>query len=86
MKSPHIMAVAWPAFLVAGLLEMLVFGLVDPQDLQWSGEVLAISRQGIYTLSFFAFWLLAMLSSALSLWLTLSASQVNQAAEGNSEN
>ena len=28
MKAPRIMAVAWPAFLVAGLLEMLVFGLV----------------------------------------------------------
>ncbi len=85
MKAPRIMAVAWPAFLVAGLLEMLVFGLVVSQDPQWSGEVLAISRLGIYTLSFFAFWLLAMLSSALSLFLTLSAGQVNQASESNPE-
>ena len=85
MKAAHIMAVAWPAFLVAGLLEILVFGLVDPQDLQWSGQALSISRQGIYSLSFLTFWLLAMLSSALSLFLTLSASDVNRASESNPE-
>jgi len=47
------MWIAWPAFLVAGLFEILVFGLVDPEDLQWFGHPLALSRQGVYTLAFF---------------------------------
>lgn len=66
------MWIAWPAFLVAGLLEVLVFGLVDPQDLHWFGHPLALSRQGVYTLTFFAFWGLTMLSSALTSLLSMS--------------
>jgi len=53
MLAKRMMWIAWPAFLVAGLLEMLVFALVDPQDLQWFGHPLALSRQGVYTLAFF---------------------------------
>ena len=55
MLMQRMMWIAWPAFLVAGLLEMLVFGLVDPEDLQWFGHPLALSRQGVCTLAFFAF-------------------------------
>lgn len=62
--------IAWPAFLVAGLLEMLVFAMVDPQDLHGlGGQAIEMSRLGIYTLAFFAFWGLTMLSSALTLLL-----------------
>jgi len=53
MLAKRMMWIAWPAFLVAGLFEVLVFGLVDPQDLQWFGHPLALSRQAVYTLSFF---------------------------------
>jgi hypothetical protein len=62
--------IAWPAFLVAGLLEMLVFAMVDPQDLHGlGGQAIEMSRLGLYTLAFFAFWGLTMLSSALTLLL-----------------
>jgi hypothetical protein len=64
--------------LVAGLLEMLVFALVDPQDLQWFGHPLALSRQGVYTLAFFAFWGLAMVSSGLTTLLAMSPFEVNR--------
>jgi hypothetical protein len=64
--------------LVAGLLEILVFGLVDPQDLHWFGHPLALSRQGVYTLSFFAFWALAMVSSGLTTLLSMSPVEVNR--------
>ena len=47
------MWIAWPAFLVAGVLEFLVFAMVDPQDLHWFGQPVALSRQGVYTLAFF---------------------------------
>ncbi len=49
--------VLWPAFLMAGVLEVLVFALVDPSDLQWPGGApIEASRQAIYTLGFLAFW------------------------------
>ena len=77
MHAQRWMWIAWPAFLVAGLLEMLVFAFVDPQDLHWFGQDLDLSRQAIYTLAFFAFWALAMLSSALTTLLGLSSAEVN---------
>ena len=78
MLAKRMMWIAWPAFLVAGLLEMLVFALVDPQDLQWFGHPLALSRQGVYTLAFVAFWGLAMVSSGLTTLLAMSPFEVNR--------
>jgi hypothetical protein len=78
MLAKRMMWIAWPAFLVAGLLEILVFGLVDPQDLHWFGHPLALSRQGVYTLSFFVFWALAMVSSGLTTLLSMSPVEVNR--------
>lgn len=77
MSAQRMMWIAWPAFLVAGLMEVLVFGLVDPQDLQWWGQPLALSRQGVYTLAFFVFWALTMLSSGLTTLLSMSPFEVN---------
>ncbi|MEO7547657.1 MAG: hypothetical protein ABIT82_04490 [Ramlibacter sp.] len=51
------MRIGWPAFLAACALELLVFAVVDPQALQWSGHAVEVSRQAVYTLGFFAFWL-----------------------------
>jgi hypothetical protein len=53
MLAQRMMWIAWPAFLVAGVLEILVFAFVDPQDMQWLGQPVELSRQGVYTLSFF---------------------------------
>lgn len=52
MWTQRLIWIAWPAFLVAGILEMLVFAMVDPQDLHWFGQPLTLSRQGVYTLAF----------------------------------
>ena len=38
MWAQRWMWIAWPAFLVAAVLEMLVFALVDPSELHWSGQ------------------------------------------------
>lgn len=78
MWAKRMMWIAWPAFLVAGLLEMLVFALVDPQDLHWFGHPLALSRQGVYTLAFLVFWGLTMVSSALTTLLAMSPFEVNR--------
>ena len=72
------MAIVWPAFLAAGVLEIAVFAVFDPQDLHWSGEPLAYSRQAVYTVAFFVFWGVTMVSSALTALLNMSADEVNQ--------
>lgn len=78
MLAQRLMWIAWPAFLLAGVMEMLVFAMVDPQDLHWFGHRLALSRQAVYTLSFFCFWVLTMVSSALTALLAMSPFEVNR--------
>ncbi|MFY7866756.1 hypothetical protein [Roseateles sp.] len=64
------MAVVWPSFLMAGVIEALVFAVVDPSDLTWfGGASMDLPRQAIYTLSFLIFWMVIGLSSALSVLL-----------------
>jgi hypothetical protein len=78
MLGQRLMWIAWPAFLMAGVLEILVFSMLDPSDLNWFGAPLDISRQGIYTLAFFIFWGITMASSALTTLLSLSPFEVNR--------
>ena len=77
MWGRRLMWIAWPAFLMAGIVEMLIFAVVDPEALHWFGEPLQLSREGAYTLAFFIFWIIIMVSSALTTVLSLSASEVN---------
>lgn len=78
MLSQRMMWIAWPAFLMAGVLEILVFAMVDPQDLHWFGHAIQLSRQGIYTVSFFVFWLITLLSSGLTALLAIAPLEVNR--------
>jgi hypothetical protein len=65
--------VLWPAFLMAGVTEALVFSVLDPSDMHWWGqEPMQWPRAAVYTVSFFIFWMLCALSSALTLLLALS--------------
>ena len=43
--------------------------MVDPGEVHWLGHQLEASRQAVYTAAFFSFWLIAMASNALVLWL-----------------
>lgn len=78
MKLQRWMWIAWPAFLVAGVTEMAVFALIDPADLQWMGSSIPWSREAVYTVAFFVFWGLAMVSSALTTLLSMSPFEVNR--------
>ena len=66
MGAQRWMWIAWPAFLLAAVLEMLVFAMVDPGDLHWFGQPLDWSRQAVYTVGFFVFWAITMATSALT--------------------
>jgi|JI71714BRNA_FD_contig_31_4659142_length_768_multi_2_in_0_out_0_2 hypothetical protein len=75
----RVMWVIWPAFLVAAVLEMVVFALVDPQDLHWfGGAALDWSREAIYTAAFFFFWVMAAISGGITTLLSLPPSEVNR--------
>lgn len=83
MQARHWMGIAWPAFLLAAVLEMLVFAMVDPSDLHgFGGQPLDWSRQAVYTVAFFVFWGVTAASSALSVLLTRTSSGFNCKSEG----
>ncbi|WP_082532679.1 hypothetical protein [Pelomonas sp. Root1237] len=64
------MAVAWSSFLAAGVLEALVFAVVDPADLRWFGTApVQLSTQAVYTLSFLIFWAVIAFGASLALLL-----------------
>lgn len=63
--------VLWPAFVMAGVLEMLVFSVLDPSALSfgtWHPEATTI-----YSLAFFVFWALIAMAAAASQWMAASA-------------
>ncbi len=69
--------VLWPSFIVGGLAEAAFFTLFDPLNLQLVGEPVNLSRTAVYTLGFFAFWMLAAASSAFTCFLQRPAADIN---------
>ena len=64
--------ILWPAFLMAGVLEMLVFALVDPAELHWfGGPAIDWPRQAIYSVTFLIFWALVSTAGALTALLLM---------------
>ena len=76
MKS-YILQALWPAFLLASLLEVLVFAFVDPTQLQWLTSDFHFSRQSVYSLAFFAFWATSIVGCTLSILLAQSSEKLN---------
>lgn len=74
------MTVMWPSFLAAGLLEMVVFGLVSPEDLRFGDAELGLGSMGTYTVAFFLFWAIAGLSSYLTTTLSRTCEDLNREA------
>lgn len=59
--------ILWPAFLMAGAIEALVFAVVDPADLRWFGSTpISWSHSAIYSVSFLLFWLVISTASAIT--------------------
>lgn len=78
MSAREIMGLAWSAFLTACLLELLVFAMVDPHDLHWTGQPLGWSRMAIYSAGFFAFWAVSAVGCALTVLLARSVAATNR--------
>lgn len=69
---------AWPAFMAACVLELLVFALVDPMDLHAGGAPLGWSRQGVYTIAFLAFWAISFAACLFTTLLRMTPAEVNE--------
>ncbi len=77
-----VMSVLWPAFLMAGVLETLVFVVVDPQDLRWfGGTAVGLPTNAVYTVTFLIIWATMVASGALTALLMRSADEVNKSVE-----
>ena len=73
------MAVLWPSFLMAGVMEMLVFAFVDPTQLHiMGGPQLGWSPTAVYTVAFFAFWGVISAAAALTGLLEVGAEDLNR--------
>lgn len=74
-------AVLWPAFLMAGVLEIVVFAHVDPAALHdIHGAPFEVSATAVYSIAFLVFWALMAISAAITQGLDRSAADVNKAA------
>lgn len=59
--------IGWPAFVMAGVLEMLVFAVVDPASLTWFGqEAIGWSNSAVYTVTFLIFWAVIATAGAIT--------------------
>ena len=83
ISANKILGIAWPAFLSACLLELLLFGLFDPEEMLRYGQPAGLSRLALQTAAFFVFWLACAASSALTALLMSSvpgSSRLQQAS------
>jgi hypothetical protein len=79
----RVMAILWPSFIMAGVLETLVFALVDPGSLHWfGGEPVEMSASAVYTLAFLLFWGVIAIAGAMTRLLEGDPEAIN--AEGAS--
>ena|SRR5664279_5633782 len=77
--------ILWPAFIFAGVLEMMVFAVIDPRDMRWFGGVLiGWAPLAIYSITFFIFWSVISGAGALTALLSLTAEEVNALGDDGS--
>ena len=71
--------IAWPAFVMAGVLEAMVFAVLDPMSLHWfAGEAIGWSRSAVYSVTFLIFWGVISASGAITHLLEAPAGGVSE--------
>lgn len=73
-----VLQVLWPAFLMAGVLEMLVFAVVDPGEIHGlGGASLEWPLQAVYTITFLMFWVVVAAAGAITAMLIRTSPAVD---------
>lgn len=63
----RVLMILWPAFVMAAVLEALVFVVVDPASLNWFGvEPLSWTTSSVYSVTFLIFWSVISTSGAIT--------------------
>lgn len=71
-------SIVWPAFLMAGVLEIIVFALVDPGSLHWfGGSPIELGATTIYSIAFFVFWVVIAAAGLMTQLLGESEVEIN---------
>lgn len=65
--STRVLMILWPAFLMAGVQEALVFVVVDPSSLHWFGsDPITWPVEAIYSVTFLIFWAMSATAGAIT--------------------
>ena len=62
----HIIWIFWPAFIAAGIAEMIFFTMIDPHQLYLFGKVIEWPPVATYSTGFLLFWLVCIGSSLMT--------------------
>lgn len=80
MKSARdrLMVIAWPSFLMAAVLEVIVFAFVDPTQLTMiDGGALEWPPVAVYTVAFMVFWVVIGAAAAMTTLLDTPPAEIN---------
>jgi len=75
-RAQQVISVLWPSFLAAIVASGLFFSAFDPLDLVPFNLDIDISPLAAYSIGFFLFWILAIISSTGTLYFTISNCRV----------
>jgi hypothetical protein len=80
----RILRILWPAFLMAGALEAMVFVVVDPHEMRWyGGPLIGWAPLAIYSVTFMIFWAVIATSGAITAFLNRTAEEVNAQSDAS---
>jgi hypothetical protein len=71
-------AVLWPAFVSASMLEVVVFAGFDPRDFNLLGMQFEAGDDAIYSIAFFAFWVICTVMGVVTWSLSRSSEEINR--------
>lgn len=71
-RSQQAISVLWPSFIIAIVASGVFFSAFNPRDLIPYNLDIEISPVAAYSIGFFLFWLLAILSSIGTMYFTIS--------------
>lgn len=75
-RAQQVISVLWPSFLVAIVASGVFFSAFNPVDLIPFNLDIDISPLAAYSIGFFLFWILAIISSIGTLYFTISNCRV----------
>lgn len=65
----HVIWVMWPAFIAAGIAEVIFFTMIDPRQLYLFGQQVEWSAIATYSTGFLLFWLVCIGSSLMTYFM-----------------